>query len=158
LLLQFVILSLGIKTRLFYSRGKSIALLIFQTVMWFSISPVPDVLPLLLLLLTALAAGEGGLASIQNQEEESIFYSRDVIVRQLQILQRLFIYSMPGYHGWCCWVLGWSLLPGVCLPPHGPGQDVLQTTRGIRQESRIVPGFCFQELSIVAHFLSVDIK
>ena len=100
-----------------------------------SVSPVPALLPLLLLLLPALVAGEGGLASIQNQVEENIIYSRDVIVRQLQIVQRLFIYSLPGYPGWCCWVLGWSLLPGVCLPPHGPGQDVLQTTRGSRQES-----------------------
>ena len=45
--------------------------------------PVPAVLPLLLLLLPALVGGEGELASIQNQDEESILYSRDVIVRQL---------------------------------------------------------------------------
>ena len=67
-----------------------------------SVSPVPALLPLLLLLLPALVAGEGGLASIQNQEEKNIIYSRDVIVRQLQIVQRLFIYSLPGYPGWCC--------------------------------------------------------
>ena len=51
--------------------------------MWSSVSLVPVALPLLLLLLPALVAGEGGLASIQNQEEENIIYSRYVIVRQL---------------------------------------------------------------------------
>ena len=46
--------------------------------MWSSLFPLPAVLPLHLLLLPTLVAGEGGLAS-----EESILYSRDVIVRQL---------------------------------------------------------------------------